>query len=127
MKRITLISLFTIAVLFALTTFFVNPAIAQDQEFEPGELPSAAEAGLRDGNLLDFISSLIRVFLGILGAILLLLIIYSGFLYATAAGDETKVTQARNTLVYAIIGVVIISAAWVLSDFIINNVFQTSL
>lgn len=100
----------------------IPPVYAQNQTFEPGELPSAAESGLRDDNLFDFIASAIRAVLGVLGAVLLVIIIYGGFLYATAAGNEERVTQAKNTLVYAIIGIVIISAAWIFSDFIISNI-----
>lgn len=111
-----LILLFTLIILAA-------PILASAQQsFFPGELPSAANSGLRDDNLFDFISSGIRTVLGILGAILLVLIIYGGFLYATAAGNEERITQARNTLVYAIVGVVIISVAWILTDFIIGNI-----
>lgn len=115
---------------FVILILFFSPLIAlathvqgqPHQRFEPGELPSAAETGLRGGNLLDFVADMIRVVLGILGILLLVLIIYGGFLYATAGGDETKVAGARNTIVYAIIGIVIIAAAWVLSDFVIGNV-----
>lgn len=93
-----------------------------DQDFAPGELPSASRTGLRSENLLQFVASLIRVFLGILGVILLVMIIYAGFLYATAAGDEERASSARNTLLYAIIGIVIIAGAWILSDYVISNV-----
>lgn len=122
MTRKFSISLLIFIVITAVMISPVIPIYAQNQTFEPGELPSAAESGLRDDNLFDFIASAIRVVLGVLGAILLVIIIYGGFLYATAAGNEERVTQARNTLVYAIIGIVIISAAWILSDFIISNI-----
>lgn len=115
-----LILLFTLTILAA--PMFLNAR----QSFAPGELPSAAQSGLRSDNLLDFISSSIRTVLGVLGAILLIMIIYGGFIYATAAGNEERITQARDTLIYAIIGIVIISAAWILSDFVIGNILLSS-
>jgi len=92
-----------------------------NQNFNVGS--QAGNTGLREGEqLLDFISSTIRVVLGVLGAILLLLIIYGGFTYATAAGDEKKVAKGRQILTYAIIGIVIIAIAWIATDYIISNI-----
>lgn len=92
-----------------------------NQKNNPGDIPSGT--GLREGeNLLNFISNLIKVVLGLVGAILLVLIIYGGFTYATAAGSDEKVKKARNILTYAIIGIVIIAVAWIATDYIIGNI-----
>lgn len=41
-------------------------------------------------------------------------LVYGGIMFITAAGDAEKVTKARNTILYAIIGIIIITMALVL-------------
>lgn len=52
------------------------------------------------------------------GAVAVIYIIYGGFSYITAGGDESKAEQAKNTLTFAIIGVVVISLALVIVQWI---------
>lgn len=70
-----------------------------------------------------FVGRIIRWVLSIIGVILIAIIIYGGLTYATAAGSEEKTGTAKKILVYAIIGVIIIALAYVLTDFIINALF----
>ncbi len=63
----------------------------------------------------------ISAFLGLLGIIFLILIIYSGFNWMTAQGDEEKVTLAKNTLTRAIIGLVIIILAYAITYFVFSS------
>lgn len=59
------------------------------------------------------IGNIINYFLWFVGAIALAFVIYGGILYITSGGDSEKTTKARNTLMYAVLGiiVVVISAA----------------
>lgn len=107
----------TLGLALAAVNFFDNPALADSRI---GRLPG--NTGLRTGALLNFIGSVIKVALGLVGAILLVLIVYGGFTYATAAGSDEKVKKGRNILTYAIVGIVIIAAAWVITDFVIGNI-----
>jgi hypothetical protein len=54
-----------------------------------------------------FIDKLIGYAFGIILVIAVLLILYAAFLYLTSAGDEDKVKEAKNYIIYAIIGIVI--------------------
>lgn len=58
--------------------------------------------------------------LGIIGAVILLVIIYGGVLYAISAGNEERQTAAKKTITYAVVGLVVIILAWV----IINGVIK---
>jgi hypothetical protein len=51
-----------------------------------------------------------------------IMIIFSGFKFVTANGDPQAVSTARNTLIYAIIGLVVA----VLAQFIVNHVLTTT-
>lgn len=50
--------------------------------------------------------------LGILLALAAIFIIYAAFLFLTAAGDETKVKEAKNVIIYAIVAIVVGILAW---------------
>ena len=54
--------------------------------------------------------------------IIIFFIIYSGFLYVTARGDPTKITKAKDALLWSVIGGVIILGANVLLVIIQNTV-----
>ncbi|MDP2708800.1 MAG: hypothetical protein Q8O93_01995 [bacterium] len=66
------------------------------------------------------IQTVISAFLGLLGIIFLILIIYAGYNWMTAQGDEDKVTKAKDTLARAIIGLIIIIAAYSITYFVFN-------
>lgn len=79
-------------------------------------------AGLTPENSLPgIIQVVISAFLGLLGIIFIVLIIYAGFNWMTAQGDEEKVTLAKNTLTRAVIGLVIIIAAYSITYFVFSN------
>lgn len=91
-----------------------------------GQLDIAGTKGwgsqISDPNALpQIIQAVISAFLGLLGIIFLVLIIYAGFNWMTAQGDEEKVTVAKNTLTRAVIGLVIIVAAYAITYFVFSN------
>ena len=67
------------------------------------------------------IARIIRYALGFLGTVALLLVLYAGFLWMTAAGDEEKVSRAKKTLTSALIGLVIIMTAFAITSFVISR------
>ena len=68
--------------------------------------------------LVKIIAILINVFLGLLGIIFIVLVIFSGYNWMTAAGDPKKVEKAQDTLREAIIGLVIIVGVFAIWNFI---------
>lgn len=63
-------------------------------------------------NMLSFIGGVIAV----------IMIIVAGFKFMTAQGDSGSIASARNTLLYAIVGLVIIAMAQVIVQFVIKKV-----
>lgn len=82
-------------------------------------------AGFADVEITEIVSSVITAFLGLLGIIFVILIIYGGFMWMTAAGSEEKVSKAKNLLLRAIIGLIIIVAAYVITYFVFNALENT--
>ncbi len=69
-------------------------------------------------------SLIIRTALGFLGIIFLGLIIYGGFLWMTAGGNEENVGKAKKTIYYAVIGMLIIFAAYSITYFAFRIAFK---
>ncbi len=64
----------------------------------------------------------VNIFTGIVGIVAVIMIVVAGFKYITAAGDSNKVASAKNTLVFAIIGLIIVALAQVIVRFVLNKV-----
>lgn len=69
------------------------------------------------------VKKVVNVMLYAIGIIAVVMIIFGGIKYSTSAGDSNKVTSAKNTLLYAVVGLVVAIFAYA----IVNWVFtQTS-
>lgn len=75
--------------------------------------------------LTDYIGNIIAVFLGLLGSIFVILIIYAGYNWMTAAGNEEKVLKAKYTLRSAIIGLLVTIAVYAMWIFLFANIVKT--
>lgn len=70
---------------------------------------------------------IIRVILELLGIIALVIIIYAGFRWMTAGGDETKVEESKKQLTNGLIGLAIILVAFAIATFVLNRlIFMTT-
>ena len=78
--------------------------------------------GIAKGTIPQYVGGIINAVVGILGVILVALIIYGGVLYMTSAGSEEQTKTAKNVLTYAIIGIVIIFAAYLIAKFVLQAV-----
>jgi uncharacterized membrane protein len=54
------------------------------------------------------VTRVINYALFFIGAIALVFVIYGGVLYITSGGDSEKTTKARNTLMYAVLGIIVV-------------------
>jgi cbb3-type cytochrome oxidase subunit 3 len=66
------------------------------------------------------ISKVITMVLELMGVIFLILAIYGGFKWMTAAGNEESVEKAKKTITNAILGLVIVLAAYAIVKFIVE-------
>ncbi|NCT48431.1 MAG: hypothetical protein GW763_10665 [Paraglaciecola sp.] len=74
----------------------------------------------------ELIGNIISVLLSVLGIIFVVLVVYAGFLYLTAAGDDAKVKKAKTMLTQAVIGLVIIVAAYAIAAFVIDALTEVA-
>ncbi len=102
------------------------PVFAQGVTGKIGEglKKAATESGYTSGGTTDLptiIGRVIGVALTLLGTLLLAYIIYGGFLWMTAGGEEKNVIKAKEMIKNAVIGLVIIVAAYAISTFVITQ------
>lgn len=62
-----------------------------------------------------------NVLLFIIGAISVIMLIIGGIRYVVSGGDSTAVTSAKNTILYAIVGIVVAILAYALVNFVITS------
>lgn len=78
-------------------------------------------SGYAEKNLPDAVGAVILAVISILGVIFVVLIVYAGFKWMLAQGDETKTKEALSLITNSIIGLVIILAAYAISYFVIST------
>ena len=124
MKKLTKLFAIVAMTMSLAMTALPMVALAQVIDTDPGEFPTgftATDVGLGDNDLLTTVNNIIKVLLGLLGILAVLLILWGGFIWMTAAGDTDKVEKAKKLIISGIIGLVIIFAAYAIAQFVITN------
>jgi len=89
---------------------------------ETGLEESAKRAGLEVQSPGVAIGVILYFILGFLGVILLIVIIYAGFLWMTAGGDEEQVRKAKAWILNGLIGLVITILAYAITNYVVERV-----
>jgi choline-glycine betaine transporter len=76
------------------------------------------DAKLLNTNIAATIGQIVGALLAFVGLIFFILLIYSGFMWMTAGGNEEEVHKAISTIIRASVGLVIIAAAYLLVKFV---------
>lgn len=80
---------------------------------------SAAECNGSSTGLSGVVAGILRILSIIVGVAAVIMIIVSGFRYITSGGDAAKVSAAKNALIYALIGLVVVALARVIVHFVL--------
>jgi hypothetical protein len=70
----------------------------------------------------NIITTVINVFSIVVGVVSVIMIIVGGFRYITSGGESSNVTGAKNTIVYAIIGLVVVALAQFIVKYVLAKV-----
>jgi hypothetical protein len=74
------------------------------------------------GTLNDVIKGFISIFLALLGVIAVLMILWGGFIWMTAAGDPDKVKKAKDIIYSGIVGLIIILVSYAIATFVMSAI-----
>ena len=101
------------------------PPKCPDNSERPGyEYNTPAECYTKDDNsFMPTLLGIINFVLGVLGFVTVAVIILGGVMYATSAGDATKVQKAKSTILYGIVGLIIALLAFAIVNFILGGIF----
>lgn len=78
-------------------------------------------AQITSGDGLTEIMNAINWAIGIAGVVCAVFIVVGGFGYMTSAGDPAKLQKAKKTIVYAVIGLIIVALSFTITNFVIKN------
>lgn len=83
---------------------------------QPVDIPDAATS--TD----SLFATIVPLIFGILGALSLLFVVIGGFRYTISAGDPANIKKARETILYALLGLIVSVSAFTITNFILEEV-----
>lgn len=86
-----------------------------------GTIDCNSGTGVGGTDIATLAQKVVNIFSIIVGAVAILMIIYGGFRYITSGGESGRVGNAKNTLIYAIIGLIIVALAQLIVHFVLNT------
>jgi hypothetical protein len=67
----------------------------------------------------NVIAAVVNVLSVIIGVVAVIMVIIGGFRYVTSGGDSTSVAGAKNTIIYAIVGLIVVAIAQIIVRFVL--------
>jgi cytochrome b len=105
----------------------INAGLCTGSNLEFTEDTSTADCSTSDATerINNLIHTIVNLLSAVVGIVAVIMIIFGGLRYITSGGNDTSVTSAKNTILYAIIGLIIVALAQVLVRFTLNKVTNT--
>ena len=119
---LTIIGIFSLTVSTALPTFAESCSDICNCTGVSEEIKAASGCSGGADKLPTVISNIIKAVIVVLGTVAVIVVVYGGFQYMTSAGDANKAKKARDTILYAAIGLVICVLSFMITDFVINAI-----
>lgn len=82
--------------------------------------PADTDSGTQ--KIQDIVTTVVNIFSVVVGIVAVIMIIWGGFKYITSGGDSGNITGAKNTIIYAIIGLVVVALAQFIVQFVLDRV-----
>lgn len=115
----------TFAKIASSLSVFVAPLVASAYTFAAVDVSKwLSGIGGKGGTLENFITQALNLVISLSALVAVAILIYSGIMYITAAGDEGKVEKATKGIVSAIIGLVICFIAVLIVNFVMKNLLN---
>lgn len=84
-------------------------------------LITASESGFPKVTAGDVLANGLNIFYFVCGVVAVLAIIIAGFYFVSDGSNPTTITKAKNTIVYSVVGLIVISAAFAITQFVIRS------
>jgi hypothetical protein len=106
---------------FAVPPVAADADAGEDLDLSAFGVSYASTTGLGTTDIRSTIGSIINVSLSLLGIVSLVIILYAGFEWMTAGGNDEQVGSARKRMIAGVIGLAIILSSYALSSFILKQ------
>lgn len=83
--------------------------------------PQSGDTEASGDRINTIIQTVINIISLVVGVVAVIMIIVGGLRYITSGGDSGNVTGAKNTILYAIVGLVVVALAQLIVRFVINR------
>lgn len=117
-----LVTGFIIISLLVVMFVFAPQVFAYDENLRA----MSSASGLPTADIRLIVARLIRTVISLLGIVLVILLVYAGYLYMLSRGDQEKVKQAWAIIRHAIIGLAIVLASYAIATFVINAILRAA-
>ncbi len=84
------------------------------------------EVGGGGGDLIGWITTMLQYLIALAGIVAAAVLIFNGFTYITASGDEGKITKATKGITYAIVGLIIAAISFLIVNFVIGQIEKSA-
>lgn len=106
MKKLSTISLSIITTLV--------PVAAKAQIIDPNQIPQS----VKGPTLPQLINNVMGILFFVVGVASVIVIVVAGIMYVVSAGNENQTKQAKNAILYAVIGIIISLSAFAITSFL---------
>ena len=107
----------------------VSPAASAESDFTlTNGVSSARGEGVSEtaSDPQTLVKQFVNIFLFAVGALSVIMLTWGGIRYTTSAGDSNKVQAAKNTVLYAIVGLVVAILAYAIVNMVIGKIASGS-
>ncbi len=126
LKNFISMAVVIISIASIFTTTSIVKADADSMLWGGYESNVQSATGLGNTDPREMVGSVIKVMLGFLGIIAVIIILYGGFKWMTAAGNEENVSSAKKIITAGIIGLIIVLMAFGIAQFIIEGLHNAT-
>ena len=113
---------------------FASPVLANDFDrlAQAGMMTKIAEkSGLiaeetENRSLAQLIGRIIQPLLGVIGSLFFVLVVFSGVMWMTSAGNEERIAKAKRILSAAVVGLALSFLAYTIARYVLTSVIQTT-
>ena len=132
-KKISTIAIIAVMTVASLPFVGYNQSFAQSCDPSKPSLSSGVNCGgtgegqsqklFGDGGIF---TTIINVMLFIIGVLSVIMLIYGGIQYTLSSGDSGKVNNAKNTILYAIVGLIIAILSYAIVNFVLSSLSENN-
>lgn len=121
LRQYIVAALLVIGLIGVPTLITASAYAAPGDEILNGASGASGEAR-NDAKLSADFEKVVNFILYVLGAVAIIMIIFGGFRYVVSGGDGSAITAAKNTILYAVIGLIVALLAYAIVNFVIGEI-----